>query len=73
MNLNSTAPNLHTTIKLHKHNTPIRPIINWKNAPTYKLAKQLAKILHNYLQLPHTYNVWNSVHLITDLQAIENQ
>jgi prephenate dehydratase len=43
-NMNSTAPNFHATIKLHKHNTPIRPIINWKNAPAYKLAKQLAKI-----------------------------
>jgi sugar (pentulose or hexulose) kinase len=57
MNMNLTAPDLHATIKLHKHNTPIRPIINWKNAPTYKLAKQLSKTLHNYLQLPQTYNV----------------
>jgi hypothetical protein len=28
VNMNPTAPNLHGTIKLHKPNTPIRPIIN---------------------------------------------
>jgi hypothetical protein len=26
-NMNPRAPNLHATIKLHKHNTPIRPIL----------------------------------------------
>jgi hypothetical protein len=41
-NMNPTAPILHATIKLHTHNTPIRPIINWTNAPEYKLAKHLA-------------------------------
>jgi hypothetical protein len=43
INMNTTAPNLHATIKLHKQNTPIRPIINWKNAPTYELAKKNVK------------------------------
>jgi bacillopeptidase F (M6 metalloprotease family) len=39
-------PNLHATIKLHKHNTAIIPIIHCKNAPAYELAKQLASQLH---------------------------
>jgi hypothetical protein len=30
-NMNPTPPN--ATIKLHKPNTPIRPIISWKNMP----------------------------------------
>jgi hypothetical protein len=38
-NINPAPPNLHTTIKLHKPHTPIRPIINWKNVPMYELAK----------------------------------
>jgi hypothetical protein len=33
INMNPTTPTLHATIKLHKQNTPIRPIINWRNAP----------------------------------------
>jgi hypothetical protein len=56
-NMNPMAPCMHATIKLHKPNTPIRPIINWKNAPAYEIAKKLSKTLHNYLNLPYTYNV----------------
>ena len=69
-NMNPIAPNLHATIKLHKQNTPIRPIINWKNAPAYELAKQLSKTLNIYLQLPNAYNVRNSMQLMTDLKDI---
>jgi sugar (pentulose or hexulose) kinase len=69
--MNPITPNLHTKIKLHKQKTPIRPMINWKNAPAYQQAKQLTKTLHNYLQLPYKYNVQNSIHLMTDLQAIQ--
>jgi hypothetical protein len=47
------AQNLHATIYLQKQNTPIRPIINWKNAPIYELAKYLMKILHNYTNEMH--------------------
>jgi hypothetical protein len=38
--------------------------------PAYELAK-LTKTLHNYLNLPHTYNVRNSNHLMADLKAIK--
>jgi hypothetical protein len=70
-NMNPTAPNLHPTIKLHKPNIPIRPVINCKNAPAYGLAKQLTKMLHNHVYLPYTHNVRNSIHIMTDLQPIE--
>jgi hypothetical protein len=69
-NMNHTAATLHTTIKLHKYNTPIRPIINWKHAPAYQLAMQLSKTFHNYLQLPNTYNIQNSIQLMKDLKTI---
>jgi hypothetical protein len=69
--MNPIAPNLYATIKLHKENKPIRPIINWKNAPAYEIAKQVSKTLHNYLQLPYTYNIQNSIQLMTDLKTFE--
>jgi hypothetical protein len=69
--MNPTAPNLYATIKLHKENKPIRPIINWKDAHAYEIAKQVSKTLHNYLQLPYTYNIQNSIQLMTDLKTIE--
>jgi hypothetical protein len=71
INMNPTPPTLRATIKLHKQNTPIRPIINLRNAPAYELARHLTGILHDRLHLPNTYNIQNSIHLITDLQSIE--
>jgi hypothetical protein len=71
INMNPIAPNLYATIKLHKENKPNRPILNWKNAPAYELANQVSKTLHNYLELPYTYNIQNSIQLMTDLKFIE--
>jgi hypothetical protein len=36
--MNPETPQIYGAIKLHEHNKPIRPIINWKNCPGYKLA-----------------------------------
>jgi hypothetical protein len=48
MNVNVTVPNLYTTIKIPTVNTPIRPTMNWINAPAYELARYLSK---NTIQL----------------------
>jgi hypothetical protein len=50
VNMNPQAPEIHGTIKLHKDNLPIRPIINWKNSPGYKLAQLVSSTL-----LPYSY------------------
>jgi hypothetical protein len=65
------TPTLYATKKLHKPGTPIRPIINWKNAPAYELAKHIAKLLHDHLQLPYTYSIQDSKTLITELETIQ--
>jgi len=54
-------------VKLHKEDTPIRPIINWRNAPGYKLAKMLAGKLTLKIPLPSAYNVTNTVQLTNDV------
>ena len=38
--------------KIHKANSPIRPIINWQNAPAYRLTKLLSKLLQLHIPLP---------------------
>jgi hypothetical protein len=68
--MNPIAPNFHTTIKLHKLSKSIRTTVNWKNAPTYELAKHLPKILHKNLYLQYTHNIHNSIHLFAYLQSI---
>jgi hypothetical protein len=68
VHMNPTAPGIRGLPKIHKVNCPIRPIINWKNAPAYKLAKTLNSLLHFYIPLPNVFNVKNSVHLMEDLK-----
>jgi hypothetical protein len=64
-------PTLRALIKLHKPNNPIRPIIDWCNAPDYNLTKHLAKLLNEVIQLPNSFNIRNTNTLIEDLQHIE--
>ena len=56
-NLNPMIPTITGLVKVHKEDYPIRPVINWKNAPAYKFAKMLTKKLLTYIPLPYTYNV----------------
>jgi hypothetical protein len=68
--MNPQPPNIRAQIKIHKTPNTIRPIVNWRNAPGYKLAKELTRILQQNLQLPYTYNISNTVQLTTDLNSI---
>jgi hypothetical protein len=66
--MNPEAPQILGTIKLHKENKPIKPIINWKNSPGYKLATHVSKLLKHGIQLPNIFNVINSKELINNLK-----
>jgi len=70
VNLNTSAPTIRGLLKIHEIDSPIRPVVNWKNAPAFKLAKLFAKNLQTYLPLPYAFNVKNSVQLIDDLLKI---
>jgi hypothetical protein len=51
VNMNRTAPTIRSLIKIHMAEVPIRPIINWKNAPAHKIAKALTfKNRASYIQ-----------------------
>lgn len=68
--MNPDTPILRGLIKIHKEDTPIRPVINSINAPSYKLAKMFAKKLETYRPLTDIYNVKNSIQLIEELGDI---
>ena len=70
INLNPATPNIRGLIKIHIHEAPIRPIVNWKTAPAYKLEKLLTKIFQAYIPLPYAFNVKNAVQVIDDLVDI---
>jgi hypothetical protein len=42
-NMNPAAPTIRGMLKIHKADVPIRPVINWRNAPACKLPKMLTK------------------------------
>jgi hypothetical protein len=52
-NQNATAQTIKGLLKLHKPMNPIRLLVNWRNAPTYTLAKFLLYIPKSYA--PHSY------------------
>jgi len=52
MNLNPIGPTLRGLIKVHKVGAPIRPVVNWKNAPAYNLAQMLVKVLPSHTPSP---------------------
>jgi hypothetical protein len=70
-NMNPQTPNILALLKLHKTPLSVRPIVNWCNSPAYKLATYLTKILKQNIQLPYTYNIKNTPHVIKDLQDLQ--
>jgi hypothetical protein len=58
--MNPQAPT-QAQIKLHKNNQPIRPVVNYRKAPTYKLSKFLDKELKEHINLNYTYSLTNSL------------
>jgi hypothetical protein len=57
INMNPSPPQFHGQTKVHKTNMPIRPVINWKQAPAYKLAQYLVHILNTHIPLPNAFNI----------------
>jgi hypothetical protein len=66
-----SQPALKARLKLHKADIPIRPVINNRSAPSYKLTKHLTKILNQYITLNNHYKVTNSTNLAHDLTNLK--
>jgi hypothetical protein len=69
--MNPKPPYTYRLIRLHEQGNPIRPVINWTNAPAYKIAKYFIQIMKQTIPLPNTYNVANSLQLGEELNKIE--
>ena len=62
---------IFTNLFKHKPYIPIRPVINNMNAPTYKVAKHLVKLLNRHLTLKNQYSVKKSTNLATNLTKLK--
>jgi hypothetical protein len=67
---NPTPPKLNAQLKLHKPETPIRPVVNNRTAPSHKIAKKLNHILNMHLHLGNSFNTQNSITLANDLAKL---
>jgi hypothetical protein len=67
-NMNPSAPTIKGLVKIHKQNQPIRPVVNWRNAPAYKLSKLFTDKLNHLAPLPNAFNIRNSHDLLHNLE-----
>ena len=65
------APEFTGLPKLHKENLPVRPLINYTSAPTYKIAKKLQHIIKNSIKMENVHSVKNTLEFIEKIKTIE--
>jgi len=68
INLKTSAPSIKGLIKLHKLGMPTRPVVNWRNAPTYRFSRLFTQKINNIAPLPNTFNLKNTTDLLQKLQ-----
>lgn len=66
---NSVAPRFYGLPKIHKPNSPLRPVVSFMKAPTYNFSKFLSQILACVSE--DRLNVRNSQQLIDKLRNVE--
>ena len=56
--------------KIHKENTPLRPILSANNTVTYQLSKHLISLISNFCI--NQYTVFNSYQFVNLITSIDN-
>lgn len=67
---NPKLPTLRSLPKIHKQSCPIRPIVNFREAPSYKICRELNKLLREKISLENDRSVKNSIELTTKLNTL---
>ncbi|XP_049831381.1 uncharacterized protein LOC126272518 [Schistocerca gregaria] len=68
--MNPTAPRLRSQPKTHKENCPIRPIVNSRNSPSYKLNNKLLAMLNTYYTFENKFSIKNTYELIDKIKDV---
>ncbi|OXA48236.1 uncharacterized protein LOC110855495 [Folsomia candida] len=67
---NTRAPILYGAPKVHKENVPLRPIVDFRQFPTYQVASYLSNILKK-LSNNHVYTIKNSAEFISEIKNLK--
>jgi len=68
INMNQSAPSIKGLIKIYKPVQPIRPVVNWHNAPAYRLYKLFMEKVSQIAPLPDSFNIKNTDDLLKKLE-----
>ena len=68
---NPKAPKFNGLWKLHKEGMPIRPLINFKRAAGYKLAKRIYTFLKSNIVLENDNSLNNNTSLIDKFKNLK--
>lgn len=68
--MNPKSPDLYSLPKIHKSNVPMRPVVSFINAPTYKLCSKLSSVLPEITNFKSEHSIKNSIDLITKIEPL---
>lgn len=68
--MNPQSPILYGLPKLHKDNIPVRPVVSYLDAPTYKLARKLNSVVKEKSSFKPACCLKNSLDLIDKIKDI---
>ena len=68
--MNPQAPKLYSLIKLHKAGYPIRPVVSFVSAPTYKLSKKLIEVIQEHTLFSAKFMIKNSYDLVNKIENL---
>lgn len=69
--MNPQSPKLYSLIKLHKTGYPIRPVVSFFSAPSYKLSKKLIDIINHSTNFIAKFQIKNSLDLIRKIENLK--
>lgn len=68
--MNPQAPKLYSLIKLHKENTPIRPVVSFTTAPSVKISNKMIDIISTHCKFTAKYSIKNSYELVQNIKDL---
>ena len=69
--MNPQPPKLYSFFKLHKHGYPIRPVVSFISAPSYKVSKKLIHIISENTNFSSRFAIKNSIELVNKIKHLK--
>lgn len=69
--INPKAPILKGLLKIHKIGNLIRPVVDFRSEPTYRICQYLNKKLKNSIQWNNKYSLNNTYELVKNIKDIQ--